>query len=471
LIGLDGAAPRLVFDRLRPHLPCLSELMARGVFGTLRSTTPPITVPAWACMVSGRDPGELGIYGFRDRVPGSRKLRVVTADDVRAPRIWDLLGEAGRSASVLYVPPTWPPRPIAGEMVSCLLTPGPAARHAFPEALEAELAARVGAHTPDVEIAGSAGQGEGALIEALHDAAARHFDAAEHLVATRRRDLLMMVEMGTDRLHHALWPALDPEDARHDPASPSVRDARDYYAYLDARIGRLIEHAEHAARRAGARGSQHAHVLVVSDHGARPLRGGVRINEWLRREGWLVLRSEPRQPVPLERADVDWRRTRAWAEGGYYARVWLNVEGIAPEGAVRREEAARELDRLEEAIAGMRDDRGRPIANRIVRPARAYRQARGTPPDLMVFLGDLDLRALGEVGGEGVTVPAERAGRHGADGCNHDWDGLYVLAGPEVPRAGRRDGASIHDVGVTALRLLGVSMPADWLGTDLRGRA
>ena len=33
----------------------------------LRSVDPPITVPAWSCMVSGRDPGELGIYGFRNR--------------------------------------------------------------------------------------------------------------------------------------------------------------------------------------------------------------------------------------------------------------------------------------------------------------------------------------------------------------------------------------------------------------------
>lgn len=456
VIGLDGAAPGLLFHRLRPHMPAVSSLMARGMFGTLRSTVPPITVPAWACMLSGRDPGELGIYGFRDRVPGSRNLRICTAEDMRAPRVWDVLAEAHRTSSVLYVPPTWPPRPVAGEMVSCLLTPGPTSRHTWPPSLERELAERVGAHAPDVAISSP---DEETLFERLYEAAAHHFDAAEHLLVTRRRDFVMMVEMGTDRLQHAFWPALDPDDPRHDPTSPRVRDARDYYAYLDARIGRLLE-------RAGER----AHVMIVSDHGARPLRGGVRMNEWLRREGWLVLRSEPRGPIPLDRAPIDWTRTRAWAEGGYYARIWLNVEGLAPEGAIALEEAARELDQLEEVIASMRDDRGAPIASRIFRPARHYRAARGRPPDLLVFPGDLDLRALGEVGGD-VAVPAECAGRHRFDGCNHDWEGVYILAGPDVPRAGRRDGASIHDVGATALALLGVPVPPGWLGRDLRGLA
>ena len=78
VIGLDCAPPALVFDRWREHLPSIARLMDRGSWGPLRSTIPPITVPAWTCMVSGRDPGELGLYGFRNRVAGSYDLRVPT---------------------------------------------------------------------------------------------------------------------------------------------------------------------------------------------------------------------------------------------------------------------------------------------------------------------------------------------------------------------------------------------------------
>ena len=67
VIGLDCAEPRLVFDRWREELPNLSRLMSAGTWGPLASVDPPITVPAWSCMMTGRDPGELGIYGFRNR--------------------------------------------------------------------------------------------------------------------------------------------------------------------------------------------------------------------------------------------------------------------------------------------------------------------------------------------------------------------------------------------------------------------
>ncbi|MCS6839423.1 MAG: alkaline phosphatase family protein, partial [Roseiflexus sp.] len=67
IIGLDCAEPSLVLDRWRADLPALSRLMAEGVYGELESCIPAITVPAWSCMMSGRDPGELGIYGFRNR--------------------------------------------------------------------------------------------------------------------------------------------------------------------------------------------------------------------------------------------------------------------------------------------------------------------------------------------------------------------------------------------------------------------
>lgn len=463
VLGLDCAPPALVFDRLHAHLPVIGSLRARGTYGALRSTVPPITMPAWACMVSGRDPGELGIYGFRNRVPGSRALRVATADDVRAPRVWDVLGAAGRRSAALYVPPTWPPREIVnGTMVSCLLTPGADEAHTWPTSLGAELAARFGPHTPDVPhgTASHSDQSDDALIDALHDAATQHFDVAEHVLATQRPDLLMMVEMGTDRLHHAMWPALDPSDPRHDPSSPRVRDARDFYAFLDARIGRLMERA-----------GRDVTVMLVSDHGARPLRGGVYLNEWLRREGWLVLRREPDAPCTIEHADVDWPRTRAWAEGGYFARVVLNVAGRFPDGAIDPRDEASSLDALEDALVSMRDEHGRAMRNRVVRPSREYRATNGTPPDLMVFLDDLDRRALGEVGTGRVFAGPDEAGAsrgRGADGCNHDWDGMFVLAGPEVPRAGRVEGASIHDVGVSALRLSGVDVPEGWLGGDLR---
>src|SRR3954447_6372625 len=66
IIGLDCAAPEILFDDMKAELPVLNGLMERGVYGPLESCDPPITVPAWTCMMSSKDPGTLGFYGFRN---------------------------------------------------------------------------------------------------------------------------------------------------------------------------------------------------------------------------------------------------------------------------------------------------------------------------------------------------------------------------------------------------------------------
>ena len=67
VIGLDCETPQFVFDEWRSDLPNLDRLMKEGVHGKLESTIPPITVPAWSSMLSSKDPGQLGLYGFRNR--------------------------------------------------------------------------------------------------------------------------------------------------------------------------------------------------------------------------------------------------------------------------------------------------------------------------------------------------------------------------------------------------------------------
>src|SRR5918997_1094145 len=123
VIGLDCAAPQLVFDRYQADMPNLRRLRDAGTGGPRRGVYPPITVPAWTCMMTGRDPGELGIYGFRNRADhGYDSLTVADSRAVRIDRVWDHLGRAGRHVIVVGVPQTSPPVPVNGELVSCFLT-------------------------------------------------------------------------------------------------------------------------------------------------------------------------------------------------------------------------------------------------------------------------------------------------------------------------------------------------------------
>ncbi len=92
IIGWDCAVPELVFEAFKDDMPNTHRLMAQGTYGQLQSTIPPITVPAWMCMMTSRDPGELGIYGFRNRPDYSYDaLTIANSHAVEAPTLWELL--------------------------------------------------------------------------------------------------------------------------------------------------------------------------------------------------------------------------------------------------------------------------------------------------------------------------------------------------------------------------------------------
>src|SRR6266566_503600 len=413
IIGLDCAEPSLVFEQWRDDLPNLSRLMQQGSYGRLESCIPAITVPAWSCMMSGRDPGELGIYGFRNRADRSYQ-RMVVADGraVKAPRLWDILGEAGWRVAVLGVPGTFPPRAVNGALASCFLTPNTGVEYTYPPEMAQQIKSWVG----------------------------------DYLLEEYSPDLLMMVEMGVDRIHHALWKHMDARHPLYVPGSSLSEAIHDYYRHVDGRIGELLSScAEQTA------------VLVVSDHGARPLMGGVCLNEWLITEGYLALQETPASPVPLDAAAVDWGRTRAWGAGGYYGRIFMNVRGRELEGVIAPAEYERERAALAERLSAMPGPDGLPLGNRVFTPQQLYRSVRGVAPDLIVYLGDLAWRAVGTVGGGALyTVENDT----GPDDANHAQYGLMIYYDPLRPGNGRYvAGAQIYDVLPTLLARYGVAAP------------
>ncbi|HSR29043.1 MAG TPA: alkaline phosphatase family protein, partial [Anaerolineae bacterium] len=104
VIGLDCAEPTLVFDRWREHLPNLGRLMEGGTHGRLTSTVPAITVPAWTSMMSSKDPGQLGFYGFRNRADYSyERMNIASAKAIKVDRVWDIRSRTGKQVVVAGV--------------------------------------------------------------------------------------------------------------------------------------------------------------------------------------------------------------------------------------------------------------------------------------------------------------------------------------------------------------------------------
>ena len=146
--------------------------------------------------------------------------------------------------------------------------------------------------------------------------------------------------------------------------------------------------------------------------------------------GPLATLASPDTAVPLREAGIDWPQTTAWGEGGYYSRIFLNVQGREPEGTVPAADYERVRDDLARRIAAIPDENGEAARHPRARPDEIYPEVNGVAPDLIVHFGDLFWRSVGTVGGEEGIHSFEND--TGPDDANHAQDGLFVLAAPGV---------------------------------------
>ena len=101
-------------------MPTLARLMNEGFQAPLRSTRHPLTPPAWVTMMTGRSPGNHGIFDFvrlEDR--GSECLWTLSsANDIRSETIWSIASRQDRSVVSLNFPMMSPPETVNGSLVS-----------------------------------------------------------------------------------------------------------------------------------------------------------------------------------------------------------------------------------------------------------------------------------------------------------------------------------------------------------------
>ncbi|OKH24962.1 alkaline phosphatase family protein [Chroogloeocystis siderophila] len=453
IVGLDCMEPSLVFEQWRDNLPNFSRLMAQGSYGRLESSIPAITVPAWSCMMSGRDPGELGIYGFRNRSSrGYQKMAIADGRAVKVPRLWDLLGDAGWKVAVISVPGTSPPYPVKGQLVSCFLTPNRSVPHTYPP----ELANQISQWMPDfiLDVPDFRSDEKDRILQDIYTLCDQRFTLATKLLKQEAPDFLMVVDMGVDRIHHCFWKSMDSSHPQYKPNSPYKNAIRDYYVYVDRHVGELLKIC----------GNQTA-ILIVSDHGARPLIGGICLNEWLIAEGYLVLKEAPDVPTSLDEVEVDWSRTKAWGAGGYYGRVFLNVQGREPQGVIPLADYEQERSHLAKKLAAITAPDGQPLNTRAFKPQQIYQKVRGIAPDLIVYFDELAWRSVGTVGSNSLYTSKNDTG---PDDANHAQYGLMIFYDSQQPAQGKViDNAQIYDILPTLLHRYQLVPPPNLRGKVL----
>ena len=107
------------------------------------------------------------------------------------------------------------------------------------------------------------------------------------------------------------------------------------------------------------------------------MKGAFCVNEWLIEQGDLVLKEAPARGASIEKTPVDWPKTKVWGWGGYYARLFFNVEGREPQGVIKPEDYEKERDAMIERLKAIRGPEGRTLGDAGHQAQRVLRRRPG----------------------------------------------------------------------------------------------
>ncbi len=473
LIGLDGAT----FTVLDPYMeagvmPFLAELSGRGTRAVLRSIMPPLTPPAWTSLVTGKHPGQHGIFDFfQKEEPGSVYFSFASSQEVGTSTIWTLASEQQRRVISLNFPLMFPPPPVEGAIVPGGMMPWRQLRlGCHPPGLFERLKELPGFNPRemlDMELEIKAIDGcpedEHAEFVELHIRREQHWaEVLRHLMESEPGDLMAVMFDGVDKLQHLCWRFIDPACRPEQPSEwerEMIERCERYFRSLDSLIAGIVEAA-----------GPEATVVLASDHGFGATRDVFHVNSWLAEQGYLYWAEQEEQQARGD-TDVgfaemtrhvhalDWSRTVAYAATPSSQGIHIVDRVPGSEEPLPAEVRARISSEI--ALA-LRDVRRPHDGAALIEEVWSRDQAFAGPfealgPDLSMVLAD---------GGTISILPADTivTRRPEARG-HHRWEGIFLAAGPGIRADAAVDELSIVDVAPLLLHSIGVPVPDDMSGT------
>ena len=205
IVGLDGATFRIIKPLVSEgKLPTFSNLMKNGVHGTLRSTIPPITAPAWTSFTTGKNPGKHGLFHFTTFKKNSYDYSLVNSTLIKSKTMFRLASEAGKRVISINVPITYPPEELNGIVVSGMLSPRNAT-FTHPASLSQKL--RHDGYI--IDMLGQSFLEPKERFELAKKMTAKRLEVSHRILSENNWELAMVVFVGTDRLQHCIWEQKD----------------------------------------------------------------------------------------------------------------------------------------------------------------------------------------------------------------------------------------------------------------------
>jgi predicted AlkP superfamily phosphohydrolase/phosphomutase len=485
IIGLDGAS----FEVLKPlmeqgDLPTISNLIKTGVSGTLKSTLPPVTIPAWVSMFTGKNPGKIGVFDLLKRVDYHSEPNISSFDNHNP--IWLLLNKYGINTGLLNIPGTYPPSNVKGFMITGMLTPSKNSDFTYPKKLGNELNQELNDYILDVSQWQYFDHDQ--FIKDLYETTEKRRKAIDYLNRLYPCQFNMMVYTGSDRIQHVLF------------NQPST--IHQYWKFLDKQLSKMLVHYP-----------ENTNVFIVSDHGFGPLRKTFFVNRWLRKKkylrvkgikkdsilgrighgveyvyrvlGWILgrvpgvtkLLSGIKDIIGLEKLlkltydylskdklenRVAWKRTKAFSSvhSPHFGQIYINKKGKMPRGIVKKRDVGKIREWIIEDLKELRDpNTDEPINLEIFRSEEIYNgQHLEDAPDIIFMIedGTIEIDATVE-DGEYLRSGNPLTGWTGT----HTRNGIIIANGPHIKKGATILNSEIYDLTPTVLHLYGIPIPED----------
>lgn len=462
VIGLDGAT----LDLIRPwaregKLPTFEKLMREGSYGNLESVTPTITIPAWNCLATGKNPGKIGCFSFIQKAPESYDFRIYSSLAKKERNVWDILSDYRCEVFVLNAPNVISAYEINGLMVAgCLCTSEE--RLTYPRNLREELSnLDYEGDIVDPSILATLKNSEHSRKH--KEITEKHCKVLFHFME-QTWDFGFFVFTELDRIQHRFW----------DQKSTLLS----HYQNIDGKLKNLLGKLEGE--------SDGTNIMIVSDHGFGPNKRSFLINEWLIRMGLLEVRRIPtldfikslvsimRKPFLLRilssasrlpllkqlyrsltlhtgKTPIQWEKTKAFSYGTW-GTIYINLEGREPQGIVKEEDYEKLRSEIIDGLGKM--------------SVKAYRREelyQGSylelAPDIIIKTDDY-VNFISAKVGYGREFLEEYGGAHRVNGT-------FIAYGPDIKKNFEID-AKIYDVAPTILHILGYPIPKDVDGRVLK---
>ncbi|NIM90458.1 MAG: sulfatase-like hydrolase/transferase [Candidatus Aminicenantes bacterium] len=327
VIGLDGLCWDVISPLLeRGYLSNLARLIKDGSSGYLQTIAPTFTPAVWTSIATGKLPVKHGIMDFRTctfkGMTGSvrqfppyfgikgilermdnilpfdlLKYLPVTSELWLSRPVWDVLSEYEKKVGIVGWYPTWPVYEVNGFLVTerahCL----DLEKCVYPNILREEvnpfIELRHQCHRPSHETVLAAGPLTGKIDQFMElsdmkdgllpeDSDSRpeleilkfeylkdttYMNIAQHLFGKYHDlDFRAVYLHGPDAVAHNFWKWREPEyyrDVDENDIRMFSKVIDKYYIHMDKFIGRLLQNID-----------ENTVVMIISDHGERPLYGG-----------------------------------------------------------------------------------------------------------------------------------------------------------------------------------------------------